>query len=108
MKAYKAWDDALDENYSTIVFAENVREAKKIAFCCDALDDADWISVRVKRQPEADRLYKGKPEIDWWDAETRLALVRDLGWACLDPYELECEKCAAKPYCRHWEEDDYE
>lgn len=28
MKAYKAWDNASIESYSTIVFAENSREAK--------------------------------------------------------------------------------
>lgn len=105
MKAYRAWDDAADENYSTIVFAENAREAKKIAFSCDVCDDAEWISVRVKREPEADSLYKGKPEIDWRDRETRLALVRDFGWACEDT-SYECDGCEAKEYCKHWEAEE--
>lgn len=77
MKAYKAWYNASIESYSTIVFAKNSREAKKVAFTCDVCEDADYIQVRVKRLPEEDKLYKGKPEIDWWDEETRLTLVKE-------------------------------
>lgn len=103
LKAYRAWDNAAYENYETIVFAENAREAKKIALCCDACEDADYIQVRVKRLPEADKLYKGQVEIDWFDMETRTALVKELGWACLDT-SYECDTCPAKEYCRHWED----
>lgn len=102
MKAYKAWDNASIESYSTIVFAENSREAKKIAFCCDVCEDADYIQVRVKRLPEADKLYKGSPEIDWWDMETRMVLVKELLWACEDT-SYECDTCTAKKYCSQWE-----
>ena len=31
MKAYKAWDEKASDPCSTIVFAENIREAKKVA-----------------------------------------------------------------------------
>ena len=99
MKSYRACDNAAVENCMTIVFAENCREAKKIAFSCEVCEDAEFTNVRVQREPEADKLYKGHAEIDWYDAETRLALVRDLGWACLEPY-YECETCPAKKYCR--------
>ena len=84
MKAYLAWDNAAYENYETIVFAENAKEAKKIAITCEVCENADYIQVRVKRLPEADKLYKGRVEIDWWDEETRLALAKELGWACLE------------------------
>lgn len=105
MKAYKAWDNKSLEAYSTIVFAENAREAKKIAFTCDICENADYIQVRVKRLPEADKLYRGKPEIDWWDKDTRLALVKELSWSCEDT-SWECDTCVAKEYCSHWESDD--
>lgn len=65
MKAYKAWDNASIESYSTIVFAENSREAKKIAFTCDVCEDADYIQVRVKRMPGADNLYFGWEANPW-------------------------------------------
>lgn len=105
MKAYIAWDNASVETHSTIVFAVNSKEAKKIAFCCDVCEDADYIQVRVKRLPEADKLYKGKDEVDWWDMETRLALVKDFSWTCEDT-SYDCDTCTAKKYCSHWEEDE--
>lgn len=105
MKAYLAWDNKSVENYETIVFAENVKEAKKIAFTSDICEYADYIQVRVKRLPAADRLYKGHSEIDWWDDETRLALVKDFSWRCEDT-SYECETCVARKYCEHWEDDE--
>ena len=97
MKAYKAWDEKEYDSGSTIVFAENIREAKKIAMSTDACSEAEFIDIRVKRFKEYDVLYKGKSEIDWEDEETRVVLVRDFGWYCLEEYM--CEKCAAQQYC---------
>lgn len=106
MKAYKAWDKKSDEYVCTIVFAENIREAKKIAMATDVCDEANFIDIRVKRYKKADCLYKGSSEIDWYDEETRIALVRDFTWRCYDT-SWECEKCAARQYCA-WFEDEYE
>lgn len=103
MKAFIAWDKEEIESISTIIFAENAREAKKVAMTTDACENAEFIDIRVKRLKEADPLYKGKSEIDWYDEETRLVLVRDFGWKCFDP-SWECENCVAKNYCRWWEE----
>lgn len=104
MKAYSAWDDKAYENYCTIVFAENAKQAKKIAFASEICENAEYIDVRVKRLPEADKLYKGRDEIDWCDPETRLALVKELEWACLDT-SGDCDTCPAKEYCSHWKEE---
>ena len=106
MKAYQVWDTMSVENCSTVVFAENGKEAKKIAITCEVCENADYIQVRVKRLPEADKLYKGRVEIDWWDEETRLALAKELGWACLET-SSDCDTCTAKEYCRNWEEDGW-
>lgn len=105
MKAYMAWDEKSFEQCETIVFAENARDAKKIAMATDVCEDAEFINIRVKRLKEADSLYKGKSEIDWYDEKTRLTLVRDFGWKCFDP-SWECENCVAKEYCTWWEEED--
>lgn len=102
MKAYVAWDNTAVEDYHTIVFAENTQEARKIVFSCEVCEDAEWINVKVKRKSQANNLYKGHSEMDWYNPETRLALVRDLGWACLD-IDSTCDTCTAKIYCRHWE-----
>ena len=102
MKAYKVWDNADQDGYSTIVFAENLREAKMLAMSTDVCEYANYIDIRAKRVKEADKLYKGKWEIDWYDDETRLSLVKDYGWACYDP-SFECEVCVARKWCRHFE-----
>lgn len=104
MKAYSAWDEKAFDPCSTIIFAENIKEAKKIAMATDTCEDARFIDIRVKRCKEADSLYKGSSEIDWDDEETRVALVRDFGWSCYDT-SWECEKCAARQYCRWFEEE---
>lgn len=101
-KAYHAREKGGE--YGTIVFAENATQAKLIAQSCDCCEDAQYIDIRVNRMPEADKLYKGFSEIDWYDEETRLSLVRDFCWACYEP-SWECDNCPAKPYC-HWHEQE--
>ena len=101
-KAYKAYEK--DGEYSTIVFAENVAEAKLLALATDACSEARYIDIRVNRLPDADKLYEGLFEIDWYDSETRIALVRDFGWSCFEP-SWECNNCLAKPYCK-WHEEE--
>lgn len=101
-KAYHAQEK--DASYSTIVFAENPTKAKLAALASDCCDGADYIDIRVSRMPKADSLYKGRSEVDWDDQETRVALVRDFGWSCLET-SWECDTCEAKPYC-HWHEGD--
>ena len=102
LKAYKAFEK--DSEFSTIVFAQNRTEAKLVAMNCDCCEYAAYVDIRVQRLPAADMLYKGRSEIDWDDPETRVALVRDFGWSCLEPW-WECDTCQAKPYC-HWHEED--
>ena len=104
MKAYRAWDAGAYEHGSTIVFAENRREAKKIAMATDTCEEARFIDIRVKRYKDADCLYNGSREVNWDDMETRVALVRDLGWRCYDT-SWECESCKASTYCSWFEAD---
>ena len=107
MKAYKVWDSADQDGCSTIVFAENSQEAKKLATSTDVCEYANYIDIRAKRVKEADKLYKGEWEINWYDNETRLALVKDFGWSCYDP-SFECNVCVAKKWCSHWAEEEQE
>ena len=96
MKAYKAWVDYGEG--STVVFAETRNQAKVIAMGCDSCEDAPYTDIRVHRMKELDHLYKGKSEMDWYDDETRLLLVRDFGWSCAEP-SWECDSCCCKKYC---------
>lgn len=100
IKAYYAYEKGGD--YATIVFAENRSQAKMIAQTCDCCEYARYIDIRVNRIPDADKLYKGLSEIDWYDDETRITLVRDMGWSCNEP-SFECDNCLAKLFCRWYE-----
>lgn len=102
IKAYCARDK--DGDTSTIVFAENATQAKIIAQATDCCGDAPFIDIRVKRVPGLDKLYKGHAEADWYDAETRIILVRDYCWRCWEP-SWECDNCPAKQYCC-WHEQE--
>lgn len=103
MKAYRAWDNDSAENCSTVVFAENVPSAKKIASMTDTCEDAAYINIRVHRFPEMDKHYRGRNEIDWYDMEDRKALLL-LGWSCLET-SWECDTCELKAICPQWEND---
>lgn len=102
IKAYRAWDNGSDERYTTILFALNATDAKKIALSTEVCEYAKFTDIRVNRAPYADGLYKGRPEVDWYDDETRLTLVRDFGWSCFET-SSECGSCVARGCCRHWE-----
>lgn len=102
IKAYKVWLEQGEG--STVVFASNRNEAKMIALGCDCCEDARYIDISAKRMKELDKLYKGKPEIDWYDPETRLMLVRDFSWSCLEP-SWECDGCIAKIWCGYGKTD---
>ena len=104
MKAYKAWDAMSLEPYSTVVFAENAKAAKKAAASTEVCEDADYINIRVQRFPEMDNHYRGRTEIDWCDMEDRKALV-SLGWMCLETSE-ECDTCPAREFCGQMEGED--
>ena len=104
IKAYQAWDCENDERGSVVVFAENIKEAKKIAVYNEAFEDSRWIDVRVKRYPKMDEHYQGRPATDWYDDKDRVALV-SLGWRCIEPSMGECNECPARSMCRGMEDD---
>lgn len=76
-----------------------------ISMGCDCCEGASYIEISVKRMKALDGLYKGIPEIDWYDPETRMLLVRDYGWSCTET-SWECLFCAAKKHCMWWEENN--
>lgn len=104
LKAYIAYEK--NDYRSTIVFAENRTQAKLEAMTTECCEGALYINIRVNRVPAADALYKGSSEVNWYDPETRLTLVRDFDWSCWDT-SFECDTCPAKPYC-HWHEEEAE
>lgn len=100
MKAYRVQDEESCENYSTVVFAETRSKAKTEAMTTDACEDARYIDIRVTRIPELDKEYRGHTEMDWEDAQDRIALVK-CGWSCHPDYwdPADCERCPAADWC---------
>jgi len=85
---------------ATIVFAETRGRARSIAMTTDACDGVDFCNIEVRRQPQLDKYYKdGKEEMDWYDDNDRIALVKEAGFTCQDiDFDL-CEDCPAKEFC---------
>lgn len=106
MTECKAWIvRETGESEATVVFAETIGKAKSMALHTDACEGADFMSIEVRRAKEADKYYKpGKRELDWYNSEDRIAMVKDCGFTCIPDAHCaeECADCPAKEFC-----DDY-
>ena len=99
MKAWRAEDKYNSEGYATVVFAETASKAKLAALCSDACEDAAYTDIRVRRIKDLDAAYRGLTEMDWYNADDRVALVEH-GWYCLEPeYKTDCPDCPAAGIC---------
>ena len=108
MKAWKV--NAKDEFYSTVVFAETRGKAKSLALNTDCCDDIDFTDIEARRFPEADKMYNGRNEMDWYNLNDRLFLVKECNWRCEYPEFEDCKKCIAKEHCSEYEymSEEYE
>ena len=99
MKAYLV-RKRRDEFCATVVFAETAGKAKSIAMTTEACMDTDFCNIEVRRVPSIDRYYKeGKSELDWFNPQDRIVLVKELGFFCENIELDKCEHCSAKDYC---------
>lgn len=100
-----------DEFFCAVVFAETRGQAKMAALSTDACENTDYLSIEVRRAPAADQYYRpGKRELDWYNAQDRIVMVKDLGFTC-DPDGIDpeaCAACSAKDYCDVYIEMDSE
>lgn len=103
MKAWKVSD--LWEGGSAIVFAETRNKARLEAMRLDLCEGMLYIEINPIRVPWADEMYHGSREMDWYDADDRIALVQH-GWSCLEPEYADCENCPAKKWCIEGVEKD--
>lgn len=112
----KAWLVRQEGEFrATIVFAETKGKARALAINTAACEDANFIDIEVRREPQMDKYYKeGKKEMDWFNSKDRIALVKDANFVCDIGYLQweDCESCSAKDYCDryqdHWESEDTE
>ena len=92
--------------HMTVVFADNEMQAKenavKLAVSFYGIDPED---IKAERYEEADDLYAGYVEIDWYDDDTRTFLVKH-GWTCGEKDADWCDSCKAKQWCGLWEDEE--
>ena len=104
MKAYSVSADYSEG--SDIVFAESRNQARNLARCTNACEDAPYIDIRAKRIPKLDGMEHCEPKDNLWlNEDIRLILVKEYNWACNEPNVYEdCDNCCAKQYCRYYED----
>lgn len=99
----KAWIVKVKyEPGTSVVFAETRGKAKSLARDTDYFTDFHFCDIEARRVPQIDKYYKdGKFEMDWYNPQDRLALVKELGFVCdYDCFYLEeCAHCSAQKYC---------
>lgn len=100
-----------DEYCATVVFAETRGKARSLAMHTDTCEDACFCDIDAYRRPALDKYYvDGKTEMDWFNSEDRIALVKDGNFTC-DPIYLEpeeCEVCPAREYCGQYQDSIHE
>lgn len=103
IKAYKSYNEFT--GYGTVVFALSPGLAKQGLLNTYTFEGFTYTEIRVRRAPELDNEYRGHFEMDWDNAEDRLALIRN-GWSChpeiFDPFE--CEICCGKDLCEIYQD----
>lgn len=109
MKKIKAYlvESAFDPAFSTVVFADSRGKAKAAAQYTDVCEDLEFTEIRAVRKPALDKYYRGQREMDWYNAEDRIALVKDGNFSCsyeIPNYDLHCEICPAKKWCDRYQE----
>ena len=104
MKAYIIHDLKGYADYSTVVFAETSGKAKAIAITTDAFNDYEFTEISARRVPALDKYYRGLDEMDWYDDDDRIALVKDGNFHCFETEE--CPNCPAKQCCDYCEVED--
>ena len=97
----KAWKARIKGEFcATVVFAKTQGKAKSAALYTDCCEDANFCDIEVSRVPQMDKYYiKGKAEMDWFNPQDRIALVKDCGFQCEYIEEYICESCSAKEFC---------
>ena len=106
MKAYTASDRNGDEGITLVIFAESAGKAKAYAAQDDRFCDYGFTGIRVNRCKSLDQFYKGRPEMDWFDMDDRIAMVRYADFRCsteLSDYECHCEICTARKWCGRYD-----
>ena len=106
MKAYIVADKNGDSGYCTIVFGETRGKAIKNAMLTDACEGYEFTEIHARRVPALDSYYRGDYEMDWFNAEDRIAMVKEANMHCSCEVDINMDKCIACPaheWCERYE-----
>ena len=80
----KAWIvNKKHEVQSAVVFAETRGKAKSSALNTSCCEDVNFCDIEVSRAPQMDKYYtEGTIEMDWFDSQDRITLVKECGFFC--------------------------
>lgn len=109
MKAWTASDRNGDAGFTMVVFAETAGKAKAYAAGTDDFCDYGFTGIRVNRARALDQYYLGEPEMDWYNMDDRIAMVKNANFEC--SYEIDnprCEECGATEWCGRYEREHEE
>lgn len=91
MKAFIVSTDFSDG--SVLVFAESTSKAKSIGQFSPFMEGAEWVDLKVRREPRADK-YAGTIEGELClDNAEGISILRDLGWHQIDGSSDVCNEC---------------
>lgn len=102
----KAWavTDKIEQLYTTIVFAETRGRAIAIAQNTDTCADLSFTEIKATRVPALDQFYRGWSEMNWYNTDDRVAMVRYGGIYCDEADLDDCNSCPAKKWCSRYED----
>lgn len=85
---------------AAIVFAETRGKAKSRALSTECCENSEYQNIEATRQPQLDKFFvDGKTEMDWFDPQDRIILVKEANFECEYIEPCLCESCSAKDYC---------
>ena len=102
MKAFIISNRFIYIDTSIVVFAETRGKALAYGAKHPDLRDYGFTGLKAIRCKALDPFYKGYAEMDWFNDEDRVAMVRYANFMCPDGFSrkvLGCDECAAYEWC---------
>lgn len=107
MKAWFVSDKYGDSGHTICTFSETRGKAIEYARRTEEFFDYEFTEMRALRAKQFDKYYKnGKYEMDWFDDDDRIALVKEGGFSCSYEFDLIdniCSMCPAAEWCDRWQ-----
>lgn len=95
-KAWKVWDNESHVDHNVLVFAPTRNKARKLGrLVLDQLCEcSEWVSIRAKREPEADKYAQqfGEAALDC-STTAQCRVMRELGYFEIEGNGTPCDVC---------------